>query len=397
MRLGYAQTTISPSLERPVYLAGFGQNRRAKSVHDDLYARALALSDGDTTLVLCALDLIGLFQNDVQALINQIHGDHPQAEIVIACTHTHHGPDTMGLWGPDDRTRGVDPDYLDGLKEKVYQTILNSLTLDREVSALKMGSVHIPGVAKNARDPEIVDDELTVLQFLSPDQQPLLTLMDFPCHPEVLWEQNPHITSDYPGVLRRTVEAETSAACIFFSGALGGMMTPDVENHSFDEAQEMGQLLAEAGLNILGEVESIQVRPSILKFRRQFFSFKLQNPLFKIAIRRGLLPELREGRGRASSETNLVQIGNCWWVTVPGELLPKLGLAIKSQLESAGAQVSGIIGLANDELGYILPKEDFRYPLNPFNPKDHYEETMSISKEVGPKLMAAVEKLLAND
>ena len=54
-------------------------------------------------------------------------------------------------------------------------------------------------------------------------------------------------------------------------------------------------------------------------------------------------------------------------------------------------------GLANDELGYILPREDYRYPLNPFNPKDHYEETMSISKEIGPKLMEAVDDLLKNE
>ena len=56
--------------------------------------------------------------------------------------------------------------------------------------------------------------------------------------------------------------------------------------------------------------------------------------------------------------------------------------------------VTGIIGLANDELGYILPKEDYRYPLNPLNPKDHYEETMSISKHIGPQLMKAVDDLL---
>ena len=71
MKLGYAQTMISPSLERPVYLAGFGKDRIAESIHDDLYARALALTDEKTCIVLCALDLIGFFQNDlVPRLIN---------------------------------------------------------------------------------------------------------------------------------------------------------------------------------------------------------------------------------------------------------------------------------------------------------------------------------------
>jgi len=288
----------------------------------------------------------------------------------------------------------VNQRYLDDLKEKIYQTIAKSFVLEHEVAGIKTGSVRVPGVVKNIRDPEIVDDELTVLQFLSTSNQPLLTLMDFPCHPEVLWEGNPHITSDYPATLRCIVEAETGAPCIFFSGALGGMMTPDVEDHSFEEAEEMGQKLAKAGLSVLQDPEIID--PTI-RFKHHKFSTKLQNPLFKIAIRRGLLPEPRDRRGRLTTEANLIQIGNCWFVTVPGELLPKLGLVIKDKLRAAGAQVPGIIGLANDELGYILPKEDFRYPLNPLNPKDHYEETMSISKAIGPKLMEAVDVLLMSN
>jgi hypothetical protein len=299
----------------------------------------------------------------------------------------------MGLWGPDDRTRGVDPVYLDHLKDKIDQTIHNALKLEWEVAFAKAASVSVPGIAKNARDPEIVDDELTVLQLLNASQRPLITVFDFPCHPEVLWEHNPHITSDYPASLRQTVEAETGAPCIFFSGALGGMMTPDVIDHSFEEAKAMGEKLAKVGLALLQNKESTDAETH-LQCIKQSFSARLQNPLFKIAIRRGLLLEPRDRNGRVTTEVNLIQIGDCWLVTVPGELLPKLGLAIKDKLRAVGAPVVGIIGLANDELGYILPKENYRYPLNPLNPKNHYEETMSISKEVGPKLMDAVDKLL---
>jgi hypothetical protein len=391
MKLGYAQEVITPSLDRPVYLAGFGQDRRAETVHDDLYVRVLALSDDETTLVLCALDLVGFFQNDVREVIQRVRVENPQVQVVISSTHTHHGPDTMGLWGPDDKTPGVDADYLADLKEKIVQTISNSLTLEFEVTAIKTGSIQVPWVAKNFRDPEIVDNELTVLQFLSGAHQPLATIYDFPCHPEVLWEQNPHITSDYPASLRKTVENETRSPCIFFSGALGGMMSPNVEEHSFEEAEEMGVTLAEAGLDIIQKTKEIAPR---LSFVHQTFSVKLRNILFKIAIRRGLFPEPRDRRGQVTTEVNLIQIGDCWLVTVPGELLPKLGLAIKNKLRAAGASVTGVIGLANDELGYILPKEDFRYPLNPFNPKNHYEETMSISKDIGTKLMDSVDVLL---
>jgi hypothetical protein len=60
MKIGYAQNIITPSLDKPVYLAGFGNNRRAETIHDDLFVRALALQDEQTTLVLVVLDSFNL-------------------------------------------------------------------------------------------------------------------------------------------------------------------------------------------------------------------------------------------------------------------------------------------------------------------------------------------------
>ena len=45
LRAGAAKRVITPDLEKfaPVYMAGFGHNRRATSIHDDLWARCFAL------------------------------------------------------------------------------------------------------------------------------------------------------------------------------------------------------------------------------------------------------------------------------------------------------------------------------------------------------------------
>ncbi len=390
MKIGYAQTVITPSLKSLVYLAGFGHNRRAESVHDDLFARALAVSTEQTTLILCSVDLIGLFTPDVEQIIRQVN--RPDLQIVIAATHTHHGPDTAGLWGPDDKTRGVDEAYLTELRQKVADTLLGAIHALQPVSSFKSGSVFVRGVVKNARNPEILDEELTVLQFLGADGRPLASLFNFPCHPEVLWEHNPHITSDYPGVLCARVEQRTGAPCIFFSGALGGMMTPDVVDHSFEECQEMGLALAHAGLETF---ELAEVMPAEdISIQKARFGAKLTNPLYKFAFWRKLLPDVRDQQGNVNSEVNLIKIGDLWLATVPGELLPKLGLEIKARCLGAGARVAGVIGLANGWFGYILPAEDFKYPWNPFKPGQHYEETNSIGKEIGPRVMRAVKGLL---
>lgn len=396
MKIGYAQTVITPALDKPVYLAGFGNNRRATAVHDDLYARALAVQAGEKTIVLVALDLIGFFRPDVQDVLERVKtsefSKNSEVSVVIAATHTHHGPDTMGLWGPDQKTRGVDADYLADIKIKIADVILASLSDPQPVS-VKWTSVHVPGLAKNARNPEIVDEELTLAQFVGRDGiPPYVTLFNFPCHPEVLWEHNPNITSDYVGYLRDEVEKQTGAPCIFFAGALGGMLSPDVKDHSFEEAEFMGKKLAEEGLKALCAVDGNQL--SGISIEKKEINAKLTNILYKLAFGRKLLPDVRDKKGNITSEVNLIKIGGLWLATVPGEMLPKLGLRLKAQLLEAGAGVAGIIGLANDELGYILPIEDFKYPWNPFKPGKHYEETNSIGKDIAPKVMDALKELL---
>ena len=63
-------------------------------------------------------------------------------------------------------------------------------------------------------------------------------------------------------------------------------------------------------------------------------------------------------------------------------------------MRQAGAANAAVIGLAQDELGYMLPKEDYLYPENPFEPGDHCEETMSIEPEAVPRFLAAARKIL---
>jgi hypothetical protein len=395
MIIGYAQQGITPSLERPVYLAGFAQNRLATEVHDELTVRALALREDGRSVVLVALDLIGFFQFHVQEVIRRVRARTQEPvppDILIASLHPHDGPDTMGLWGPDTQTSGVDPLYLEQVIERSTQTILAALADRREAASLKTASLRVPGLAKNARDAHILDDELAVLQFLDRDGKPLVSLFDFACHPEVLWEHNTRISADYVGYLRQAVERQTGAACIFFSGALGGMMTPDVKDHSFEECRTIGEGLASAGLEALAGARPVLAQG--LSFASRPVQAKLTNILYKLAFGRKLLRDVRDRRGFIHSQVNLIKIGPAWFATLPGELLPKLGLRLKEEMKASGAGLAAVICLANDELGYILPPEDFRFPLNPFKPGKHYEETNSIGRGIAPAVLDGLRELL---
>ena len=132
-----------------------------------------------------------------------------------------------------------------------------------------------------------------------------------------------------------------------------------------------------------------------LRVQQREIAVKLTNILYKLAFWRKLLPDTRNKQGEVESEVNLIQLNDLWLATIPGELLPKYGLRLKAQLRVAGAGVAGVIGLANDELGYILPVEDFKYPWNPFRPGSHYEETNSIGKGIGPRVMEALQSMIS--
>lgn len=69
MKVGFAQAIITPLLDRPIFLAGFGHNRFAESTHDDLFSHSRAISNGSKTLVLRAVDLIGHFTPDVNHVL----------------------------------------------------------------------------------------------------------------------------------------------------------------------------------------------------------------------------------------------------------------------------------------------------------------------------------------
>jgi hypothetical protein len=278
------------------------------------------------------------------------------------------------------------------VKTRIIQTILAAFRSAAPLESVKSTHAPAPGVVQNFRDPTIVDDDLTCIQFHVAGERALATLLIFPCHPEVLWDDNPYITSDYVHSLRQCMEEVSAAPCLVFVGALGGMLSPLVEERTFVAADHMGRIIAQAGHAALNAVFSS--RDVSFSIARAEFAIPMTNPLFIMAMERGLLPNILDDNSEVLTETTLIAIGDVWLATNPGELLPRLGLMAKRALIDAGARVPAIIGLANDELGYILPADEFIFPDDPFNPGDHYEESMSIGAAAGPAWQNALETLI---
>src|SRR5438132_1404842 len=91
--VGFGEVDISPTLgKKPVFLAGFGDNRKATKLHDPLMARAVVFSDGKEKIAIVSVDVVGLFLASAESVRSQCPG---YKYICVSATHNHHGPDTL--------------------------------------------------------------------------------------------------------------------------------------------------------------------------------------------------------------------------------------------------------------------------------------------------------------
>src|SRR4051794_38994582 len=153
--VGVSKRVITPRIspnEPPVWMAGYGNGRQATSVHDDLWARCMLISVGtgstgeeqshgrrstasdipfqrrnnQKTLALVSLDLVGYHYPEVIKIRKSFKQKYPDLKvdhILVASTHVHEGPDSIGLWGKTEQESGITPGYLDFVNSTVVEVI----------------------------------------------------------------------------------------------------------------------------------------------------------------------------------------------------------------------------------------------------------------------------------
>lgn len=384
---GAAKVDVTP--EGSAFLGGFGLLRRSQGVHDPIWARALALRRGPLTAVIVAVDVVGLHHHFAERVRDRLEGRVPREAVLVAATHDHQGPDTMGLWGLPPLVSGVDEDYQERLLSDVVRAAEQAL--DRLGPARgRWGQAQAPaeGVSRNKREPERIDRTVTALALDRPDGAPVATLVHFACHPEVLGSQNRLLSADFPfGTTAAVESARPGSVTVFLNGALGGMVTGAQAEHSFAEAERIGRevgrtalLALEAGQDLPAEVELVAARRPI--------SVPLQNRRFHLLDLFGVL----DGRpvdsaGHTESEVLALRLGPALLLTAPGEALPRVGFELEAP--RGGREPFCLVGLGNDELGYLIHEEDWD------DPRYAYERTVSPGPLVTGILRRAAREVLA--
>ncbi|OGR98822.1 MAG: hypothetical protein A3G85_08620 [Elusimicrobia bacterium RIFCSPLOWO2_12_FULL_39_28] len=372
----------------PVWLGGNQNGRFALGAHDDLWAKSLIVESSQTSLILISLDLIGFLFDEVDSIQTAISEKWgiPAEQIFIASTHNHSGPDTIGLWG--ESGSGKNSEYLSFVKAQVLKSVKTAMQ-NKKKAKIVWGKTEYSNPIHDARPPEVINDLL--LSFRLEDEQgaTIATIVNYSMHAEVLNEKNRLITADYPGTLTEKLEKHFGGVALFFAGDIGGMQTPKIFFHTFFISKKIGENLAKEVILSLKQGKSVPIET--LHVKQETLMIPIENPKFLEAMEKGIFGStknlLKESDGQLfiPAEIGFIQIGPAQFVTVPGELFPELGHVLRNEMK---LEYKFLFGLCNNEIGYIVPEEDW-------NPNG-YEETMSLGPKTSALILSTLLQLIKN-
>ena len=416
------------------WISGFGNKRAANGVHDDLWARTMIIDDGKTRLAVVSVDLMGMFHPVVLDIRKMLPEKAGITYLTISSTHTHEGPDMMGTWGDSYFKTGVNKQWREYVKQRIVQSVVEAVdnmrpTILQFTQNLTDGMVTL----KDTREPYVFDHGLRMMQAIdAEDGHTLGTLIQWANHPETLWGSNLLITSDFPHYVREAVEKGVyngdilveegvGGVAVYANGAIGGLMTTHSSlgvkdpfrdtvyvKPSFDKARAQGDTL---GMIILRTMRNqpVVVKEGGISLRAKTFQVPLSNKLFRLAGVIGLMDA--SGWKNKRSEGAVWSIGPASFLNMPGEMYPEILNGGVVALPGRDFEIDPVetpplrelmsgefrfaFGLANDEIGYIIPKSqwDVKAPFV-YRDKPYYGEENSMGPETAPAVYRELAKMI---
>jgi hypothetical protein len=439
LEAGFGETDITPKLgPKPVFIAGYGQNRKATGVRDALKARAFVLRNAGRKVAFVCMDLVGFFNPNVENVRRKLRGfDY----VLVSSTHVHEGPDTLGLWGSGPLVSGVDPEYIAFVEEQAARAVEEA---DRacKPAAARIGTAHAPELLHDGREPYVLHDELVALEFHgATGGAPAGLVVQWNCHPETPDSKSTELTSDYVATTVAKLRERHHCPVVYLTGTVGGLMTTlhvavkDRDGKVLPEGSiakmlRYGELLADVADRALKDAQTLRLTPLEVRHRPLFLP--LDNKLYLLARQVGVLertgyvwtgdsasakpekPEDGDKRLCTKSELAYLRLGELEVAAIPGEIYPELVLGKVQDPPDRGAdypdapiepaiyhQFRGkhrmIVGLANDEIGYIIPKRqwDEKPPFCYGRKSAQYGEQNSLGPDTAPLICEAFKGLVA--
>lgn len=434
--VGFAREVLTPDdiTEETYYIAGYNTNNPAKSVLDDMYAKAVYLDDnsGRGGVVICAIDCVGISRkdiNDIRKIVIE-SGEIPNLKSINICaTHTHSAIDTQGLWGKNFLSDGKNEEFMNELKERTANSIISAY-INRKDGNLYFGTAESEGLLTDTREPIDYDETVTSIRFDPADGSDDTYIVNFTCHAEMLGSKTTFVSADFPAYMDKEINERTGGAnVVFVNGAVGGLITgaeidtflrADTE-FTIEHTKQFGKNVANLVLSINNEVP---LAPAI-NVKTEAIEIKCDNTaLLLVRFLEVLNNDVAKDKDRnisIISEVSYMELGNnqIGIYMIPGELSPELESGnfmsaeesangteadYKPLSEMARCEHNFVLGLCNDELGYIIPENDFFLHewLPYFNNavdlsgRKHYEETNSLGPQAAGAILEAMDELISS-
>jgi neutral ceramidase len=374
--VGTGRVEITPPFEVP-YLSFAPRHQPFSAVHDPLYARAIAISDGKRTGAVVSAEAIGFinsalgegrnFTAEVRAEVERRTGI-PGNAVMLAAAHVHSSPDSIDIRPLRKTPAGAA--WLEGLVEKIGSAAEAARRGMFEAN-LRIGQADFPGYSKNRRGEDCLDDLVTALLFVSPDGRRRLLVANYACHPVIVQAQD-RISADFVGVMTRKLEEEVGGleSCLFLQGACGDIDPAVGDTRNFGDVDRMGTAFADKVMEILGAIQAggHAAEPVLLNHAaerlelpsRPLPSSEEANSLVtgedRLWLGDELAARLREGAGPFPAEIQVMRLGNAVLAAISGEPFCRMGRTIRRMAEP----LTGIpVGYANGYVGYIVPPESW--------------------------------------
>ncbi len=408
------------------WIAGFHNKRAANGVHDSIWARTMIIDDGTTRIAVVSLDAIGFFHDQVIDVRKKLSPDLNIDYCMIASTHVHEAPDLMGIWGESDYKNGVNKEYKKFVINQTVKSIENAVD-DLELVDLnfaKDANSALP-LVKDTRKPIVHDPGMYIIQAKSQDGTVKGTLVSWANHPETLWSNNLLITSDFPHYFREGIEKELGGICVYLNGAIGGLITThptlavkhpksgnEIREACFEKAEAQGMILADIATNAIKNSEE-SISTGKIDLQAKTFTLPFENTLFRLAAVAGIIDRGMTEKWQVRTEMAAWKIGPASFLTIPGEIYPEIvnggiespkgqdfqisPIEIPPLRELMTGEYKFVFGMANDELGYIIPKSEWDNEAPwIYGNKELYGEENSLGPETAPIIYEVATELLNN-
>lgn len=432
--VGFSSAVLTPDdiTSDTYYIAGYNTNNPATDVLDDMLAKAVYIDDntGRGGVVICAIDCVGISRADINDIRQTVidSGKIPSLKSINICsTHTHSAIDTQGLWGKAFYSDGKNDEFMTALKEKTADAIIEAYN-SRKDGKLYFGTAEADGLQTDTRTPVDFDSTITSIRFSPFDKSAGTYIINYACHAEMLGSKTNVVSADFPAYMTKEISEKTNGAnVIFLNGAIGNLITgSEIDSFLKGELSECIKHTKEYGKNVASLILDIDNETEIaplINIKTETVSVLCENTALLLARYIGVLNNdmSLEGKSNVSiiTEVSYMELGNkqIGAYLIPGELSPELEsgnfLTADNSANNTDAEYKPlsamnrckhnfVIGLCNDEIGYIIPENDFflhewlpyfNIPYDSFDRK-HYEETNSVGPKTAGALLEAMENLI---